>query len=172
MALKFFVNTHMFIKIIKLIGGTILLLVLANYLISIFTTISIFVAALFGHDAVYDQTLYSYLHATSILISFSLVIFLWIQGLKRFIKNIKKDVSTKEFHTFKKITQFLKEKKEITKSWFKNIILILILYLLIRTILSHILRDAYDSADNNFIALTLTILITYVWNKISKRFNL
>lgn len=69
------------------------------------------------------------------------------------------------------LVQFLLSKKETIKSRVKGFILFLCVYFLSLAVLDGI-RNSYYSDDNVFTALAPTILIIYIWNKISKRFGL
>ena len=62
-------------------------------------------------------------------------------------------------------------KKDKIKGWAINIVLFFCVYFLSFVVLNGI-SDSYYSDDNNFIALAPTILIIYIWRKISKRFKL
>lgn len=63
------------------------------------------------------------------------------------------------------------KKKDSIKNWLKSAVLFFCVYFLSLAILNGI-RDSYYSDDNTFVALAPTILIIYIWRKISKRFNL
>ncbi|MBI2444502.1 MAG: hypothetical protein HYV42_04660 [Candidatus Magasanikbacteria bacterium] len=67
-------------KILKIIGATILLLIVLQYLVSIFTAIFV---ALVG---VTTEQAYTNVRAVAILISFGIIIYLWIRGYKSIFK--------------------------------------------------------------------------------------
>ena len=69
-------------KILKMIGVTILLLVVIQYLVSIFTTVF---AAIFGYNS--EQS-YTNFRAIAILVSFAITIYLWIKGYKSIFKKV------------------------------------------------------------------------------------
>lgn len=70
----------MFVKISKIVGVTILLLILPLYVVSAFSILlSFFVAT--------DSGAYSIARALIILITFGFVIYLWIKGYKKIFKN-------------------------------------------------------------------------------------
>ncbi len=62
-------------------------------------------------------------------------------------------------------------KKDKIKGWTINVILFFCVYFLSLAVLNGI-SSSYYSDDNTLIAFAPTILIVYIWQKISKRFKL
>ncbi len=77
---------------------------------------------------------------------------------------------SKNTNPLKNLSDFMWKKRVLIKKWLKNIALFFCVYFVSITIFNAIRSSYYD--DNTFVALAATILVIYIWRKISKRYNL